>query len=78
MLELTFNAEQLVYENPAIMRVPFYKTPKADPVVWRKEIDFDFGAGQRAWGFAALREKASVSNAGFALFRRNRLIHRQC
>src|SRR5262249_7657468 len=44
------------------------------PRVWRKDIDFDFGLGLRARGFAALREKASTSHAGFALFRRGRLI----
>src|SRR5437762_13666811 len=42
--------------------------------LWRKEVDFDFGAGMRATGFAALREQASVASAGFSLFRRNRLI----
>src|SRR5207302_10654532 len=44
------------------------------PVLWRKEIDFDFGLGLRAHGFAALRETASTTRAGFALFRRRRLI----
>jgi len=74
VLELTFNQEPLTYQEPVVLNAPYYKTPSAKPVLWRKEIDFDFGAGQRAWGFAALREKASVSNAGFALFRRNRVI----
>lgn len=73
-LELKWDGEPLVYEDPPILNVPFYRTPTAAPVLWRKEIDFDFGEGQRAWGFAALREKASVSDAGFALFRRNRVI----
>ena len=54
--------------------MPITRHPNAEPVLWRKEIDFDFGEGQKATGFAALREKASVSTAGFALFRRNRLI----
>src|SRR5207237_4652856 len=43
-------------------------------VEWKKDIDFDFGLGLRAHGFAALRETASTSEAGFALFRRERLI----
>lgn len=73
-LELTWDGEALTYDEPPVLSAPFYRTPTADPVVWRKEIDFDFGAGQRAWGFAALRERASVSSAGFALFRRSRLI----
>ncbi|MGO9284632.1 MAG: hypothetical protein ACLP75_17040 [Mycobacterium sp.] len=73
-LELTWDGEALTYEDPPILSAPFYRTPTAEPMVWRKEIDFDFGEGQRAWGFAALRERASVSGAGFALFRRNRVI----
>lgn len=73
-LELTFNEEPLTYQEPAILTAPYYRTPDAQPLLWRKEIDFDFGDGQRATGFAALRERASVSGAGFALFRRNRLI----
>lgn len=73
-LELTWDGEALAYEEPPILFAPFYRTPTAEPTVWRKEIDFDFGEGQRAWGFAALRERASVSDAGFALFRRSRVI----
>ena len=37
-------------------------------------MNFDFGQGLSARGFAALRETASLSLAGFALFRRNRLV----
>ncbi|MGH7170153.1 MAG: hypothetical protein ACRELG_07755 [Gemmataceae bacterium] len=74
LLELTWDGEVLAFEEPPILSAPFYRTPAAEPVVWRKEIDFDFGTGQRAWGFAALRERASVSGAGFALFRRHRVI----
>lgn len=73
-LELLFNGERLIYETPAVLNAPFYKTPTVDPVAWRKEIDFDFGGGLTVRGFAALRERASVSEAGFALFRRRRLI----
>ncbi len=71
---LTYDGDPLVYEDPPILVAAYYRTPDADPVQWRKEINFDFGQGQRAWGFAALRERASVSGAGFSLFRRNRVI----
>ena len=74
ILDLTFDGEPLTYREPAILRAPFYNMQTGPPQVWRKEIDFDFGQGQRARGFAALRETASTSGAGFALFRRNRLI----
>ena len=73
-LVLTFNGERLTYQDPPILRAPFYKTPDGEECVWRKDINFDFGDDLKATGFAALREKASVSSAGFALFRRKRLI----
>ena len=74
LLELRFSDEVLTYSQPKILCAPFYERASGPPRLWRKEIDFDFGTGLRARGFAALREKASTSHAGFALFRRNRLI----
>jgi hypothetical protein len=73
-LELWFKRDQLHYAAPSIMKAPYFKTPSGPPVRWRKEIDFDFGRGLRVHGFAALFEVASTTKAGFALFRRNRLI----
>jgi hypothetical protein len=73
-LVLTFNDEPLQYQTPPILNAPFFRTPHGAARVWRKEIDFDFGDGLRATGFAALRERASVASAGFSLFRRHRLI----
>ncbi len=43
-------------------------------IEWKKEIDFDFGNGLSAKGFAAILEQGSYSSTGFALFRRGRLI----
>jgi hypothetical protein len=74
MIELWFNREKLSYEIPKILVAPYYKTPNETPQRWYKEFDFDFGDDLKATGFAALREVASTSTAGFALFRRNRLI----
>ena len=74
LLELRFGDEVLSYSQPTILCAPFHERKSEAPRLWRKEIDFDFGTGLRARGFAALREKASTSYAGFALFRRNRLI----
>ena len=74
LLELRFGDEVLSYSQPRILCAPFHEKASETPRLWRKEIDFDFGTGLRARGFAALRETASTSHAGFALFRRNRLI----
>lgn len=73
-LELLVDEERLEFESPAVLRAPFHKTPQGRLQEWRKDLDFDFGDGLRARGFAALRERGSTSDAGFALFRRSRLI----
>lgn len=74
ILELHFQNEVLSYSDPKILCAPFHKRESEAPRLWKKEIDFDFGAGLHARGFAALRERGSTSQSGFALFRRNRLI----
>jgi len=73
-LELKFNDEPLTYESPNVLVAPKHDEPSGKALRWYKEIDFDFGLGLRATGFAALRERGSTSDAGFALFRRHRLI----
>ncbi|CAE6705942.1 hypothetical protein R69776_00866 [Paraburkholderia nemoris] len=80
-MNLKFNGSPLNYATAPILNAPLYtapgvpaKEPDATPILWRKEIDLDFGKGQKVVGFAALREVGSTSFAGFALFRRDRLI----
>jgi hypothetical protein len=73
-MELWFNREKLSYEMPKVLVAPYFKTPAEPPQRWYKEFTFDFGLDLKASGFAALREVASTSTAGFALFRRQRLI----
>ncbi len=73
-LELKFKGEPLSYPTPRVLIAPYFKHPSAKPQIWRKEIDFDFGKGLRVYGFAALFDVASTAKAGFALFRRKRLI----
>jgi len=78
-LELTFNDEKLAFrEVPVLHAVPYVSAgvpaPTGAVVEWRKPIELDFGKGLRVSGFAALRETGSTPYAGFALFRRNRLI----
>ncbi len=73
-LELRFRGDLLTFPEPPILNAPHPKTPNATPVVWRKEIDLTLTGGKRAHGFVAIREEASVAEAGLALFRRNRLI----
>jgi hypothetical protein len=80
-LNLRFNNEPLSYVSPKILVAVEYSSPGVPVqdespklVEWRKNIELDFGAGQRIRGFAALREVGSTPLAGFALFRRDRLV----
>ncbi|ODU52591.1 MAG: hypothetical protein ABS98_03320 [Lysobacteraceae bacterium SCN 69-48] len=80
-LQLTFNGEPLQYESPKTLTADRYSSPgyvapddSGKPVEWRKDIDLDFGEGQRVKGFAMIREVGSTPLAGFSLFRRDRLI----
>ncbi len=73
-LELILKGEPLSYPTPSVLKAPHFKNPSGKAAAWRKEIGFDFGDGLRAHGFAALFEVASTARAGFALFRRDRLI----
>jgi hypothetical protein len=80
-LVLKFNGDPLSFTTPNVLNVVAYTAPgvpaqgpEAKAVEWRKDITLDFGEGQRVTGFAALREVGSTPFAGFALFRRDRLI----
>lgn len=73
-LELRYNGERLTHETPEILVTQWFKEPDSESVKWKKDIDFDFGEGLSAHGFAAIRATASTSQAGFSLFRRGRVI----
>lgn len=73
-LSLTVNTEVLEYTSPKILRAPRYDDPKGDVVLWKKEIEFPIEENLSVHGFVAIREKASTAEAGFALFRRGRVI----
>jgi hypothetical protein len=74
LLDLYFDGRSLKYDAPAILEAPYFRSPDEAPRQWRKDIEFDFGEGLRVHGFAAIRATGSTSHAGFALFRRSRLI----
>lgn len=73
-LVLRFRGEDLVYEQPPILNAPYFKNKTGPSKVWHKLVEFDLGKGLSVHGFAALREPASTTRAGFSLFRRGRLI----
>ncbi len=75
-LELYFDEDKtpLEYPETKVLVAPHYSAPNSLPVTWKREIDFTFDEGKRVTGFAALRDEGSTAHAGFALFRRNRLV----
>jgi len=74
VLKLTLNGEELKFDDPKILNVPRHDDPNGSPVLWKKKIDFPIENGLSVRGFVAIREKASTAEAGFALFRRGRVI----
>lgn len=75
-IELYFDEETMPmkFDEPEVLVAAPYSTPSALPVRWHKEIDFPLSGNRRVYGFAAIRREASTTHAGFALFRRSRLI----
>jgi hypothetical protein len=78
LLELWLNEELLTFEEKLVLVAPKYgrnnQAVDDNDLVWRKDVEFQFGDGCRAHGFAGILDKASTTKAGFALFRRRRLI----
>lgn len=74
VLVLTVNNEILKYKEPNILCSTRYDDPKGNPILWKRDIDFPIDNNLKVHGFVAIREKASTQQAGFALFRRGRVI----
>ncbi|RLD60343.1 MAG: ATP-binding protein [Bacteroidetes bacterium] len=77
VLKLTVDNTELKYVEPKILTERFQQkpySPVGEPIKWKKEINFDIDENLSVHGFVAIREKASTNEAGFALFRRGRVI----
>lgn len=74
VLVLSVDNEVLQYEEPKILHAPRYDDPKGQSILWKRDIDFPIEDNLSVHGFVAIREKASTQQAGFALFRRGRVI----
>jgi hypothetical protein len=74
-LDLIFNGELLKYSLPALMNEPKVDEPEGPRIEWRRDFDFTIpSTGHRVHGWVGLRIPGSTSLAGFALFRKKRLI----
>ena len=79
-IEIRYNDHKLRYSRPATLESPFFKDldeQKKNPkkVYWHKNLSFSYGEKRKfAKGHVGIRETASTKDAGFSLFRRDRLI----
>jgi histidine kinase/DNA gyrase B/HSP90-like ATPase len=74
VLTLMYNGDELQYLDPTILKAAVYRNADGQKRFWRKDFDIRLPNHRRIHGFAALRETASTSEAGLAVFRRRRLI----
>lgn len=73
-LKLYINDAELTYEDPEILKAPFYTDPKGKPVLWKKEINFS-SEKYKVTGFIGILNTMSTSEVnGLSLFRRGRVI----
>lgn len=77
ILRLKIDNQELHYQEPKILLAKFQEKPYTsvgEPILWKKEISFPVEEGLSVHGFVAIRETGSTAEAGFALFRRGRVI----
>lgn len=67
------NGTKLEAPNYAILDAPYYKTPDATPILWKKEIHYNDGI-HKADGFIGILEKIQLGANGLVLMRRGRVI----
>lgn len=73
-MKLYINDEQLIYEEPEILKAPFYNNPTGKRIEWKKEINFSYNT-YRVKGFIAILNTMSTNEVnGLSLFRRGRVI----
>ena len=75
-LEIVFNGEKLNFTGPKILKAveAWPEGNKEKIIEWKKPISFAISNGASVSGFVGIREKGSFPQAGFSLFRRDRLI----
>jgi Histidine kinase-, DNA gyrase B-, and HSP90-like ATPase len=73
-LRLFINDEILTFEEPEILKAPFYNNTNGKVFEWKKEIEFESGK-YKAKGFIAILNTMSTDTLnGLSLFRRGRVI----
>lgn len=73
-MKLYINEEEVIYEEPEILKAPFYNDPTGKRIEWKKEINFSFEK-YKVNGFIAILNTMSTNEInGLSLFRRGRVI----
>lgn len=73
-MKLLINDEELIYEEPEILKAPFYTNPTSKPLEWKQSINFSSGK-YKVKGFIAILSTMSTSEInGLSLFRHGRVI----
>ncbi len=65
--------EELSFEEYDVLEAPFVKTPDADPIYWKKNIEISYG-DFKATGFIGLLSEMKSSQNGIVILRRGRVI----
>ena len=74
-LKIVVNGESIQTANYAILNTPYYKTPDAESILWKKDIDYQSYDGKyKARGFIAILDKIQNSANGLVLMRNGRVI----
>ncbi len=74
-MEIYVCGEPLSYNEPEILVAPFVRTPEAEPILWRKEIDEELMGGKyRAKGFIGILRTMNKTQNRIVLMRRGRVI----
>jgi hypothetical protein len=74
VLKLVVNNSELQFSESKILTAPKFDDVNGEKIEWKREIKFDVEDGLSVKGFVAIRETGSTAEAGFALFRRGRVI----
>lgn len=73
-MKLYINEDELTYEEPEILKAPYFTKLNDKPIEWKKEINFSSGK-YKVSGFIAILNTMSTSEVnGLSLFRRGRVI----
>lgn len=72
-MDLFVNGELLSFDEYNILEAPFARTPNAEKIYWKKDIDFKFGK-YKAKGFIAILKDINNTQNGLVLLRRGRVI----